>query len=198
MTKGTTSKPEVFIALAQAYEAENTLLTDKIEAILTPELSKLPDVLQAKLDAVGDTPISEPDRYKMLQDNNRSGFFRSFEGVNGFDALEVGTFLSRATSRIMSFVDADGVFKTTPSLAEMRLPKMDEIYNITDLTEAGATEGDLEALVYPMVSVDPLVLSDWEKQLCKEIVSNFIRSSAGAAIGLASDKTPFSRYLKNT
>ena len=66
MTKGTTSKPEVFIALAQAYEAENTLLTDKIEAILTPELSKLPDVLQAKLDAVGDTPISEPDRSKSV------------------------------------------------------------------------------------------------------------------------------------
>lgn len=199
MKKGTSTHPEVFMALARAYEEDNTNITERIESILTPSASSLPAPLQTALDKFGDTPIAEPKLYEALE-TGESGKFSDLcaVGINldDYDAIEASTYLSRVRTKILTDMDKDGVFKTTPLLDSIRLPKLSEVRAFSDKAD-GKTEAELESEALSMIGLGDVKLSKWEIELARNIVLAYTQSTTDALLGKVTDRTPFSRYLKN-
>lgn len=200
MKKGTNSRPEVFIALAQAYESGNTVITERIESILTPNEFALPEALQSALDKLGDTPIAEPKAYAELEKSDMNGFTEVVAAgvdLDLYDAVTASTFIARARTRILTDVDKDGVFKTTPALDKMRLPKLSEVRAYSDMAKDGASEEDLVKHIMATVGLADATLTDWEQDLVKAIVTTYTQVTTDAFLGKVTDRTPFARYLKN-
>jgi len=199
MKKGTTAHPEIFMALAQAYESGNTIITDRIESILAPNDVSLPETLQLALDKFGDTPITEPLLYGALQGGSMDEFATMCSiglDLDAVDAVVAGTFIARVRTKILLDVDKDGVFKTTPALEPMRLPKLSEVRSFAD-TAQGRPEEELQVEVLRLVGLENAELSAWEKELVRNIVIAYTHATTEALLGRATDKTPFARYLKN-
>jgi len=199
MKKGTSTHPEVFMELARAYEVGNTIITERIESILTPNAASLPEALQNALDKFGDTPIAEPKLHAALQSGDRDEFAKLCSvGVNldDYDAIEASTFVSRVRTKILTDMDKDGVFKTTPLLDSMRLPKLSEVRAFSDSVE-GKGEAELEESMMELIGLSGVELSKWEKDLVRSIVISYTQATTDALLGKVTDRTPFSRYLKN-
>lgn len=199
MKKGTSNHPEVFMALAQAYESGNTTLTERIESILTPDAFTLPEVLQNALDKFGDTPIAEPVLYKALQEQDMGKFADLCSvgiAIDEHDAVTSSTFIARVRNKILTRVDKDGVFKTTPMLEKMCLPTLSAIRNFSEVNQ-GKTSDTLETELMKLVGLVGVELSLWEKELVNELGLSYAQATTDALLGRVTDRTPFARYLKN-
>lgn len=200
MKKGTSTHSEVFIALAQAYEVGNTVITERIESILTPNELKLPDQLQTALDTLGDTPIAAPEAFSALEKEDPNAFTKACSNgvdLDAYDAVEAGTFIARCRNKILSDVDKDGVFKTTPNLDKMRLPKLSEVRKYSDMAKNGTSEEDLVKHITETIGLGKAKLTEWEQSLVKSIITSYTQVTTDAFIGKVTDRTPFARYLKN-
>lgn len=197
------SQIEVFTALNQAYVSGNTFLTDRVEAIVAPQEVKLPDSLQEILDGIKDTPIDEPQLFAILQKDNMNliGFteaITSSVNLDDFDALTASEFISRARLKILSKTDKDGVFKSTPSIDQVKLPRMSMVKKLAEAVNQDMPQAEFTDLAVSLAGIPESVsLTSWERDLIGEMFLAFAISYLTSLSGVASDRTPFARYLKN-
>lgn len=192
----------VYLALDNAYKTGNVLLTNRVEAIVAPQEIKLPDALQEIYDSLKDSPILEPELYAVLEkdDLRLEGFTQAIAGavnLDDFDAIIASEFVSRCRFKILNTTDKDGVFKSSPTLDNVSLPKMSVIKQLAEDWNKGMT---VEAFTDRAVEVavpSGTVLTEWERNLVGELYLSYAVSFVNSIKGVVTDRTPFSRYLKN-
>lgn len=193
-------KQKTIITLAQAYELKNTTLTDRIESILVPEIN-LPTQLKEKLETLGNTPLDEPEIYETIikadEDKLRSILFKDMK-EDDFDLFDITDFTIAVTKKVTDSIDEDGMFKTTPALDKMKLPRSSDMKDIRQMLNNNASELKLSNKFYKIAGLDKKDLTDWEQSLFTRISIDFMNATASAVqMRQAVDRTPFARYLKN-
>ena len=194
------TKHKSILALAQAYEQNNTIIIDRIEAILIPSEKELPKELQKCLESWGKTPIEEPEFFKMTEaatlEEMKEVAVKDLD-IDSFDAMEIGTFTNRVYKQITEKLDEDGKFKTTPNIDNVKLPKTTQLRELKKLAVAQASEEKIDKEIFKIAGVKQKDISKWESDLVKTMIFSFVTAVDRDTIGNYSDRTPFARYIKN-
>lgn len=195
---------KVVMAIADAYTKKNTLLTDRIEKIVLPEEINLPNELKEKLELIQTTPIEEPELQTAFESENTFAFRTTVckkldINVDDYDAATITELTIAVLKRFRDKIDADGMYKTTPNLANMKLPKTSQMQEIMEMiTNGELKEETFLDKIFEIATIKKENLTEWEKELVDEIYGSFIKTNNESyAMKQAIDKTPFSRYLKN-
>lgn len=199
--KPTEKRDLAIISLARAYENKDTALISRVEAILLPDAVKLPPELETALNEWGNNPVVESDMYALIKsaplEDVKEVAIRKLN-LDDFSALDISTFTARVIDRITSKTDADGIYKTTPTLDGMKLPRTSAIRSIKQMILDGKEQDEIEAKAFETVGfADRSVLTDWEQELVLNLLKDFITAADSDALGAMADRTPFARYLKN-
>jgi len=132
------------IALARAYEQKDEKTIARVETILLPDTVKLPTELEEVLNSWGTSPIEESDMYALIKsagiEDVKEIAVRTVD-IDAFSALDISTLTHKVIQRISNHTDADGVFKTTPKLSAVKLPRTSQIKELKALIIGGGNAG---------------------------------------------------------
>jgi len=124
--------------IASGHESSFIELADKLESKVV-----LHAELQEKLDALGNTPIAEPELYKAGQVDKitlAKELLTTKEISEKYTASEVGDFIHAVGQHISALKLEDGTFKSTPNTEECDLPNF---FEADELVKIGAKEQSL-------------------------------------------------------
>jgi hypothetical protein len=197
-------KNKVIITLAEAYESKNTNLTDRVEAILIPNVQVLPAPLQEVLNSWGTTPIEEPAFAKLLIEKGTTA--EQIKEVSAkdldldlYNALDIATLAAKVRSKIMDKIDEEGKYKSTPLIDKCKLPKTSQIKTLKQMVIDKKEEAELNSFIYISTGIEELELNltEWEADLIREMTISYINGVDQDTLGNYIDRTPFARYLGN-
>jgi len=204
MKKDVENRTKAIMALAKAYEENNVLLTTRVESILIPSEVNLPDELKEKLQLIKTTPIEEPELQSAFESENSFAFRTTVckkldVNVDDYDATVITELTIEALKRFRDKMDEDGMFKTTPNLTNMKLPKTSQLQEMMEMIKnKELTQETFLDKIFEIGGIKREDLTEWEKELVDAIFGEFIKANNDSyAMRQAIDKTPFSRYLKN-
>ena len=199
-------RSKVIVAIAKAYEQNDTATVERIEAILIPNEHELPKELQECLESWGITPIEEPEFFAGLEgatlEDIKAMAIKDLD-IDAFDALDVATFASRVHNQIISKIAKDGKYKTTPNIDKVKLPKTSQLRKLKEMSKGEDAKDDkarndaVKKEMFTIIGVDESSLSKWESNLVQEMIFAYIKAVDNDTIGKFSDRTPFARYIKN-
>jgi len=185
-------------------------ITTFIEAL--ERTSILPQPLQDKLNAIGQTPIDEPELHNAIVRSDEEGqsvvalALLTTEEIETFSAMDIGNFIYAAKRRVTDLQLPDGTFKSTINTADCKLPNFlegDELLNLakkqtTFLNKLNSEKvspkivKEFDALVksfndraLKISGLDAETLSEWEKNLVISQVSGTITNAFLCATGKA-------------
>lgn len=185
-------------------------ITTFIEAL--ERTSILPQQLQDKLNALGQTPIDEHELYSAIVRSDEEGqavialALLSTEEIEAFSAMDIGNFIHAAKRRITDLQLPDGTFKTTINTCDCKLPNFlegDELLGLAkkqtvflsklnDEKVSPKIVKEFDALVksfndraLKISGLDVETLSEWEKSLVISQVSGTITNAFLCATGKA-------------
>lgn len=190
-----------YLALDQAYKTGNTALTSRVEAIVSPQDIKFPEVLELVLSDIKDTPLLEPKLFSILENDTMrlEGFTKALSArvdLDAFDALTASEFISAARHKILDKKDKDGVFKATPAIDQMKLPRISVVKELSEQCMV-LDAPEFTELALSVSGLTAEALSNWERELVSEILLSYAVAYATSLGGIMPDRTPFARYLKN-
>jgi len=195
---------QVIMTIAEAYTKKNTTLTDKIEKIIFPMEINLPNELKEKLELIKTTPIDEPELQTAFESENTFAFRTTVckkldIDVDAYDAATITELTIAVLNKFRDKIDVDGMYKTTPNLVNMKMPKTSQIQDIMDLVAKDEVTNEMfETKIFEIAGINKDILSKWEKELVDGVYNHFVTANNDSfALKQAIDKTPFSRYLKN-
>jgi len=199
------NRTEVILAVAKAYEDENTALINKIENIVIKKKPTLPKELQEVLDKIGNTPLDEPEIFNAKSVHKTIRVVMGDLNIDDFSAADVSNLTKEAYIKVSSIVDDDGYYKTTPAIDKVKLPKTTEIEQLVDCaklhvdeaTDPDKAQQEIENKIFEIAGVDKNTLTDWEKEVVTTMTYSYMEAVASNTISEASDFTPFAKYLKN-
>jgi len=198
--KNQDKRNEVIVALAKAYEDGNLLVINQVESILTPNKTELKPALQKVLNSFGSNPLDEKEFYEIFSDGNKfkieTASARGLD-VDDFNAVEIAQLANRVIHKVTSKLDDDGIYKTTPNIDKMKLPKTSQLGELTQMTQDGKSEEELMKKAYEYAGLSEGDLTEWEAHLVQDIVLAYMSAVNQQLIDNVSNITPFSRYLKN-
>jgi hypothetical protein len=125
--------------IEDGHEAKLHPIVDQLEKVVT-----LPEALQTKLNALGNTPVAEPVLYEAITKSGEEGLLSvalnalSEDEIIAHSAEDIGLFVSALTTRITALKDEDGTYKTTPSTEGCKQPNFIECDQIRRLGVAQA------------------------------------------------------------
>ncbi len=189
--------------ISSGHEQRFVELADSLESKVV-----LHKDLQEKLDALGNTPIAEPDLYKATREDKitLAKELLTVKQISSFKASEVGDFIYAVEQKITSLKIEDGTFKSTPNTEDCSLPNFleaDELVRTgikeqkirTELTGASLVKDNkrvkkltdeleknlkrTEARAFEIAGLDPEVLTEWEKLL---VTSQIFASAINASL----------------
>lgn len=204
--------PKMILAISKAYEHGDTAVISRLEAIALPSEEKLPPELQECLESWGKTPIEEPEFFKLAT----SGTLEDVKAaavkdlnIDDYNAVDIGTLASRVSNQIQGKIDADGKYKTTPNIDQVKLPRTTQLRALkklatvaTDVADEVGITGDtveekMTTEIFKIAGVKQEDLTDWEEDLIKNMFYSYIQAVDNDTLGSYSDRTPFARYIKN-
>ena len=197
------NRTKCIIALAKAYEQNDTATIDRIEKFLLPQESTLPQELQEVLNTWGNTPIEEPELYDLLY---KAGTTleqvqeATAKNINpdDYSAIDIAILASEVRKKVENITDKDGVYKTTPTIDKIKLPKVSQIKTLKKMaTTEDITDEKLNEEIFKIAEVKSKDISKWEANLIVDMYLSYIRLVDSGTIGSIADISPFSRYLKN-
>ena len=194
------NKNKVIIALAQAYENGNTVLTNRIESIILPDEEKLPKELQKVLDSWGNTPIEEAEFFAATEGSQLEDLkvlVMKDEDIDAFSALDVGTLANRVYKKVTDKIDEDGKYKTTPNIDAVKLPKTSQLRALKKLAIDKETEETIDKEIFKIAGVKAKSLTKWEVDLVRAMTFDYVQAVDKDTLGNYTDRTPFARYIKN-
>jgi len=180
---------------------------DKLDSkvVLAPEL-------EIKLEAIGNTPILEKDRYKKIKDKDENGLIAIIEDlitreeVKEFKAEEIGDFIHAVIEKVTSYKDENGNYKSTENTKDCDLPdafavedllkklsKTEKLMMSISKVEAEEKEKaikkytkaseELNNMVFDIVGLNQENLTDWEKMLVANMTFSTVRGYRNHAQG---------------
>lgn len=189
------------------------LVENGYESALTPVVERLeakagvPESLQEKFEALGNTPISEPVIYEAINSGELDTLalhLLSETEINTFSASEIGDFLFAVEKKVSDYKNEDGSFKSTPNTEDCRLPNFLESAQIRKLfikqndlvakfaeakdkdkltKQVQAVSKEMDTLFSKISGVDYAVLTDWEKALVITILAGTANNAFLSAQG---------------
>ena len=191
---------KVVIAIAQAYNTNNTALTSRVEAIVMPDEQPLPKELQECLESWGKTPIEEPEFFELTQtatfEDLKDAAIKDLN-IDDFNSLDVATFADRVYKRVTDKIDEDGKYKTTANIDKVKLPRTTQLKALKKLVIDDAGEEKVNKEIFKIAGVKEKDISEWEANLIKDLTYSFVQAVDRDVVGNYSDRTPFARYIKN-
>jgi hypothetical protein len=188
------------IALAKAYEQNNTAITSRIEAILIPDEQELPKELQECLESWGSTPIEEPEYFEASKtakvEEIKEMAVKELD-IDSFTAIDVGTFANRLYRQVTDKIDKDGMYKSTPSIDSVKLPKTTQVKKLKQMATDKIENEEIKKELFKIAGVNQEDITEWEAELIQEMMFGYIQAVDSDTMGKHSDRTPFARYLKN-
>jgi len=124
--------------IASGHETSFAELADRLESKVVLHVE-----LQEKLDALGNTPVAEPELYEAGQVDKitlAKELLTTKEISEKYSAKEVGDFIHAAGQHITTLKLEDGTFKSTPNTEECDLPNF---FEADELIKIGAKEQSL-------------------------------------------------------
>lgn len=118
----------VSVLVENGYEDRFSAICDALEAT-----KDLPQELKDKVLALGNTPISEPKIFEVIQKSEEEGkasvalAILTEKEILSYPADIVGAFVYAVEQRIMAIKDEDGLFKSTPATANCKLPNFIQV-----------------------------------------------------------------------
>jgi hypothetical protein len=152
------------------------------------------------LELWGNTPIAEPKFFeatKTAKPGELSVIAVRDLDVDAFNAFDVGILTERVHKKITNKIDDDGMYKTTPSMDSMKLPRTSQINTMKQIASNNQDDKAIEKELYKAIGLKKTDLTEWEQELVDEIFFAYVEAVDANIIGNVSDKTPFARYLKN-
>lgn len=172
--------------------------------------AQLPEALQIKFDAMGNTPVSEPSVYEAINSGELETLalaVLSEDEIKSFTAEEIGNFLFLVEKRITEYRNEDGTFKSTPNTEDCRLPNFlesaqirkmflkqnDLINKFAETAESKARDKvtkeiqsctkDMDSLFMKISGLDEDSLTDWEKALVITMIAGTANNAFLSAQG---------------
>ncbi len=197
------SRVKCILALAKAYEQKDTTTIDRIEKVLLPQESTLPQELQEVLDTWGNTPIEEPEFFELLYKEGTTleqVQEAAAKNINtdDYNAVSIAILASEVRKKIENKTDKDGIYKTTPAIDRIKLPKVSQIKTLKKIANTeDITDQQLNEEIFKIAEVKEKDISKWEADLIVDMYLSYIRLVDSGTIGAIADISPFTRYLKN-
>ena len=176
--------------------------TVNIDNIVIPHEEPLPEKLREVLDSWGSSPHEEPEFYNFM---SKSGTtldevkLKALKDANedDFSALDVANLANRVRYKITGKIDDDGMYKTTPNIDMVKLPKTSQLRELKKLAKENTSQKDLSKEIFKIAGVDAEKLTEWEATLVDEMITAFSQAVDNNTLGNTADRTPFARYIKN-
>ncbi len=197
------NRTKCIIALAKAYEQKDTTTIDRIEKVLLPQESTLPQELQEVLNTWGYTPIEEPEFFELLYKEGTTleqVQEAAAKNINtdDYNAVSIAILASEVRKKIENKTDKDGIYKTTPAIDRIKLPKVSQIKTLKKIANTeDITDQQLNEEIFKIAEVKEKDISKWEADLIVDMYLSYIRLVDSGTIGAIADISPFTRYLKN-
>jgi hypothetical protein len=200
-----TTQERIALLIEGGHEARISALADRLEVTST-----LPEALATKLNALGETPISEPQVYEAIESGDAINIALntlSEDEIKQFTAVEIGSFVHAVDLRVKGYRFEDGTFKSTPSTEDCNLPNFIEADKlrkafvkqrdtmvkwqdapvgkekdklIKDVTKVST---ELDTLIMEISGLDKDTLTDWEKGLVITMVAGAANNAFLSAQG---------------
>ena len=118
--------------IKHAYETNNVEVTTKVNAIFG-EVNELTDVLLEKHNELGDTPILEPELFKVLEKGK--GIFDFAKHLaekfnikaSDFDTVAFASFVNKCKDKITLLTNEKGEYKSTEKTKDAKMPTFDDL-----------------------------------------------------------------------
>ena len=188
------------VALARAYEQKDTVVIGRIEAILIPDEHELPKELQECLESWGNTPIEEPEFFELSKsakiEDLKIASMKELD-IDAFDALSIGTFTNKLYKQISDKIDKDGMYKTTPNIDKVKLPKTTQLRKLKQMATDKIENKEIQKELFKIAGVNQKDITEWESDLIQKMIFGYVQAVDSDTMGNFSDRTPFARYIKN-
>lgn len=194
------TRSKTIVALAQAYEQNNVATTKRIESILLPDDYELPEELQKCLESYGNTPMDEPEIFELAKtakiEDIKEKVVKELD-IDSFSAIDIGTLANRVYKQITDKIDKDGMYKTTPSIDRVKLPKTTQLRKLKQMATEEIEIEKIEKELFNIAGVNQEEITEWEADLIRDMTFGYVQAVDSDTLGKFSDRTPFARYIKN-
>lgn len=191
-----------------AYETNNTQIIKQVNAIFG-EPNPLTGTLLEKYGELGNTPLEEPELFKVLTEGE--GVFAFSKALSKklglkateFDVGDFASFVNMCKNKITSYRNEDGTFKSTPLTENAKMPNFDQLETLSevsqDLQNKATTlinEGGDEAMeqftaadkkltdtVFKIAGLSRKGMSEWEKTLVRENMISYTTNALNTMLG---------------
>ena len=131
------------------------------------------ETLEEVLDALGETPLEEPEIFELLEANDAMGVLKHIKALEGnenldfesMDALTVSAFIAAVRFKVVSFTNKDGEVKSTPNTQEAKVLNFGEVDVMKKLYTESATVEEIKAKALELSGLETEKLTEWEKSL---------------------------------
>jgi hypothetical protein len=192
---------KVSTLLADGYSDEVSNLVTKLET--KKSLVDMPAGLKSIYDEVKNTPIDEPELYKLskeIQSQDKSIIdlvlkFLNEDDMDKYDINEISYFAGAVIRKINSLKDENGVFKATPNTMEWQRPKPSSIKKYESLLRSAQKikrddkkaqeeiNKEIEQFLLKTSTLDESILTDWEKSLVIEQTAEALKGYLNSFLG---------------
>lgn len=197
------SRVKCILALAKAFEQKDTAIIDRIEKVLLPQENTLPKELQEVLNSWGNTPLEEPEFFELLYKEGttleqvQEAAAKNINTDN-YNAIEIAILANEVRKKVENKTDKDGVYKTTPAIDKIKLPKVSQIKALKKVAnKEDITDKEINYEIFKIAEVIEAEITKWEADIITEMYFSYIKLVDNGTIGNIADISPFSRYIKN-
>lgn len=158
---------------------------------------ELPEELQKVLDGLGNTPLAEPELYKLIKSNPKlSDVFKKAAPnlkISEFPGLKVGTFIHEVKEKVTDFFDKKGSPKVTEATQDCEAPDFEQseeiYYFIRDSASMSAEdykkgEAKITRLIWKISGLKKGDLTEWEQELVRVQIQKAAIDNTHTALGV--------------